>query len=187
MVAPCAFRRPVSTTKRAKALRGRQSAASSVGDLAASPASGAEPGHSASLAARSTRGRFGAGSSRSSRRGRGHGEPLPDLVGVRLYSTCGGTTSSATRSTRPSRSNHCSVWASIRSLTPPIERLSSLKRRVRPSSAIRTSTPQRLVMCLSTSRDGQAADIRSPRRNRSESGGALATGWERDLFILTIL
>ena len=44
--------------------------------------------------------------------------------GVRLYSTCGGTTSCATRSTSPSASSHCSVCASIRSLTPPIARRS---------------------------------------------------------------
>lgn len=32
---------------------------------------------------------------------------------MRLYSTCGGTTGQARRSTKPSLSSHCNVWASV--------------------------------------------------------------------------
>ena len=48
--------------------------------------------------------------------------------GVRLYSTCGGTTGYAIRLRKPSCSNACNDCASIFSLTPPILRRRSLKR-----------------------------------------------------------
>src|SRR4051812_30334621 len=63
----------------------------------------------------------------------------------------------ASRWTRPSRSRVCRVWASIFSLTPPTWRRSSLNRYERSSSAASTRTPQRLVTCSSTGRDGQSA------------------------------
>ena len=89
--------------------------------------------------------------------------------GVNRYSTCGGTTSCAIRCTRPSLSSQRSVCASIRSLTPPTARRSSAKRCVRSSSTINVNTPQRLVTCLRTSRDGHATDSRSPRRTLPDS------------------
>ncbi len=87
--------------------------------------------------------------------------------GVRLYSTCGGTTGKARRSTSPSLSSHCSVCASIRSLTPLTLRRNALKRCTPPCSAMSTSTPQRLVTCRITSRDGQPSRNTSPRCTRS--------------------
>ena len=67
------------------------------------------------------------------------------------------------RSTNPSSSRRWSVCASIFSLTPVAFRRSSLKRNVPSRSAIRHSTPQRLVTSLNTSRDGQSTVNSSPR------------------------
>ncbi len=53
-------------------------------------------------------------------------------------------------------------------------------RSVRVSSAIRTSTPQRLVTWFSTSREGQAAAIRFPSATMSDSGRRGAV-WERSI------
>ncbi|MDB5665033.1 MAG: hypothetical protein JWS11_1576 [Cypionkella sp.] len=81
--------------------------------------------------------------------------PRPNAVSE--YSTCGGTTGCATRSTKPSPSNACNVCESIRSDTPPTRLRSAENRKVPSCNASITSTPHWLVKCFSTARDGHSA------------------------------
>src|SRR5437667_30079 len=64
--------------------------------------------------------------------------------GVSEYSTCGGTTGRASRSTSPSLCRVRSVWASIFSLTPSARRRSSLQRSASPPAGDIVATAREL-------------------------------------------